>query len=89
MRSSVNPNVMPYVHAWDISKRDCEGSLKDVGWEGRMNDPGRPQEICCPVCGVRMEPEFNAYAYYEFEDKDDIYWASVPAHLPKKKLRPC
>ena len=89
MRPSVNPSAMPYVHAWDISRRDCEGSLKDVGWEGRMNDPGQPKEICCPVCGAKLEPEFNAYAYYEFEDKDDIYWASVPVHLPKKRPRSC
>jgi len=89
VRPSLNPNVMPYVHAWDVSRQDCEGSLRDVGWEGRMNDPGQPKEIHCPVCGEKLEPEFNAYAYYEFEDKDDIYWASVPVHLPGKRLRSC
>jgi len=89
VRPSLIPNVMPYAHAWDVSRRDCEGSLRDVGWEGRLNDPGQPKDIRCPVCGATMEPEFNAYAYYEFKGKDDIYWASVPAHLPGNRIRSC
>ena len=55
VRPALNPNVMPNVHAWDVSRQDCEGSLKDVGWEGRMGDPGQPKEIRCPACGAKME----------------------------------
>lgn len=86
------PNAQVFEHVRDSQLRgnpapgrDCKGSLQDVGWEGRRDDPGQPKEICCSVCGAKMKPEFTAYVYYEFEDKDDIYWASVPAHLPGKR----
>lgn len=56
-----------------------------MGWEGRMDDPSQPKEIRCPECGVKMKPEFNAYEFYEFEEKEGIVWASVPVHYPGKR----
>jgi hypothetical protein len=82
VRASLDPSVTPFAGAWDMPGRNCEGSLKAVGWEGRLSDPDQPREICCPICKAKMKPALDAYAFYEFEEKDGLYWASVPPHLP-------
>lgn len=87
LRSAFKPTVVSYVRAPDAAGRSCEGSLKGVGWEGRKDDPGQPAEVRCPACEAMMKPELDAYAFYEFEDKDDLYWASIPVHFPGKRPR--
>ena len=76
---------MPYFHAWAAPGLYCKGSLRDLGWEGRMDDPSQPQMISCPVCGLKMKPEFNGFEFHEFEGKEGIFWASVPNHYPGKR----
>jgi hypothetical protein len=75
----------PYFRPWALPSLYCEGSSRDLGWEGRMDDPRQPKQIRCPVCGVEMKPEINAYEFYEFEDKEGIFWGSVPNHYPGKR----
>lgn len=86
-RPSFKPTVISYVREPEAPRRSCEGSLKGVGWEGRKDDPGLPREIRCPACDALMKPELDAFAFYEFEDKDDLYWASVPVHFPGRRPR--
>lgn len=82
---SLDPSVMPFADAWDLPGLTCEGSLKAAGWEGRLSDPDKPREICCPICKAKMKPVLDAYAFYEIEEKGDLYWASVPPHLPGER----
>ncbi len=84
-RPSLNTISMPYFRAREVPRPYCEGGLKDLGWEGRMDDPSRLKEIRCPECGVKMKPEFNAYEFYGFKEKEGVVWASVPAHYPGKR----
>jgi hypothetical protein len=73
---------MPYFRAEDIPEPSCAGSLTDIGWEGAWDDPNRPQEIACPICKVRMKPDFDEYMV---ETKRGIYFATVPAHYPNER----
>lgn len=76
---------LPYVRPWATAQLHCKGSLRDLGWEGRIDDPSRPKRTRCPVCGTDMKPDFYQYEFYEFEDKEGISWASVPSHYPGKE----
>ncbi len=85
VRPPLDPNVTLFAGAWNIPAPNCEGSLKAVGWEGRLSDPDQPRLVCCPICQAKMKPALDAYVYYEFEDKDDLCWASVPPHRPGER----
>ena len=86
-RPFFKPTVISHIRTPDAAGRTCEGSLTGAGWEGRKDDPGQPREVRCPACEALMKPELDAYAFYEFEDKDDLYWASVPVHFPGQRPR--
>jgi hypothetical protein len=51
----------PYFRDEDIPEPMCEGSYRDLNWEGKWDDPTRPKEITCPVCGVTLKPDFEEY----------------------------
>jgi len=48
----------------DIPEPQCEGSYIDLDWEGflfdwegTLDDPKRPLDWICPVCGAELQPD--------------------------------
>lgn len=68
---------MPYFTAEDIPEPFCDGSLTDLGWEGRWDDASRPREIVCPICRARLWADLDEYLIGE---KKGLFFASVPSH---------
>ena len=74
--------MCPYFREEDVPEPVCEGSFANFGWEGAWND--RPkEEVVCPVCGVKLNPDFEAY---ETETKKGLFFMSLPSHYPGERL---
>ena len=71
--------MTPYFRDEDVPEPMCEGSFSELNWEGAWNDPARPKEIVCPVCGVKLTPEYEEYA---IDQKQGIFFISMPMHYP-------
>lgn len=71
--------MSPYFRDEDIPEPACEGSFVELNWEGAWDDPTRPKVIVCPVCGVELTPEYEAY---ELGEKKDIFFIAMPVHYP-------
>jgi hypothetical protein len=70
--------MSPYFREKDIPEPMCEGSYLELNWEGAWDDPARPKEIVCPVCGVKLTPDCVEYA----GDDKSICFISMPHHYP-------
>jgi hypothetical protein len=57
----------------------CGGSFVELDREGARDDPTRPKEIVCPICGIKMMPD---YEEYELNEKKGVFFVSVPMHYP-------
>jgi hypothetical protein len=71
--------MSPYFRDEDIPEPACEGSFVAFNWEGAWDDPARPKEFVCPVCGVTLRLE---YEQYEIDEKKGLVFACVPVHYP-------
>jgi hypothetical protein len=74
--------MSPYFHPEDVPEPACEGSYLELDWEGAWDDPARPKEIVCPICGVKLIPDCEEYALSE---KKGICYISMPMHYPDRK----
>jgi hypothetical protein len=68
---------MPYFNESDIPEPLCDGSLQELEWEGGWDDANRPREISCPICGVKLIPDFDQYAV---GPKEGMFFGHVPGH---------
>jgi len=69
--------MSPYFRQEDVPETACEGSFIELDWEGAWDDPARPKEIICPVCGVKLKPVCEEYAT---ETMKGIFFVTMPVH---------
>jgi hypothetical protein len=69
----------PYLREEDIPEPACEGSFVELNWQGTWDDPTRPKEIVCRICGAKLTPE---YEQYESDGKKGIFFIAMPIHYP-------
>ena len=67
--------MSPYFREEDVPEPMCEGSFVELNWKGSWNDPARPKEIVCSVCGVKLKPDFE-------EDEPGVFFMYMPHHYP-------